>query len=453
MKRSKFNLISRSKNNPSQYLLYNTLHDHRILFDENFLNPYDLFEKIEMRMPLGSAEQEVLASLKEMGLVLEDDVDEQKLFDTWYATKIHSRRDIMQITVLPVMSCNLACHYCFENDVRQTGLMKPEIISESIEWMTRRLESVHPQKFHLVFFGGEPLLHPRAIRQMMKELSGVCNRLGIEQEAGMVTNGVLLKPELVDELIPYGWKWIKITFDGDRDAHDHKRVYRNGRGTFDQIYENLIHVAGRLKIAIGGNFDEENYTSMFSLIERLSKSPFADSILTARFKPIMKINTALASQREGKLTSFCEVCSFNDSQVQQIMALQDKTAAEHLPIHDRPEMGPCEFHQEHSVTIGPDGKIYKCPAFVGIESLCAGDVFHETWNERGKQQMALKKWDEHCESCAHLPNCCGGCRYSALNQSGSLQNKSCEIDYLTRMTENFMQREIARLGFDLKEDS
>jgi uncharacterized protein len=446
VKTSKFNILARGKEDPSKALLYNTLHDHRILFDDPELSPEKLFDKIQNHLPLDPKEEEAASDLKEMGVLLDDDVDEQKVFEEWYDAKIRNQTDLMQVTILPLMACNLACHYCFENAVREKGKMSPEMTDKVVSWIQRRLWKFRPKKLHIHFFGGEPLLHTPPIKKITKALFETCEKLRIEMEMGMITNGVLLTPELVDELKPYGFRWVKITFDGDKEAHDHKRIFHGGKGTFDTIYNNLCAIRGKLKIAIGGNFDEENYDSMFRLVERLKKSPFADDIMIARFKPIMKINPAILAQREGRVNSYCDVCSYNNQQVDGILSLQNKTADVGLPVIDRPDIGPCEYHLRHSMTIGPDGVLYKCPGFVGLRNLVAGDVDHDEFNEQGEWQIGTKKWDDDCESCHFLPNCVGGCKMSAMNKTGSLEVKSCEGNYLEKATEIYMQEEIRRLS-------
>ncbi|HEX5037535.1 MAG TPA: radical SAM protein [bacterium] len=452
MKASKFNILTASKDEPGKYLLYNTLYDHRVLFDEPGLNPVILFDKIENRYPLTEREQEMIPDLLEMGLVLNDDADEQKLFEDWYQTRIRERTDIMQVTILPTMACNLACDYCFENEVREGGVMKPETVEKTIAYLKKKIDTVRPETLHVHFFGGEPLLQPETLKKIGKALHEHCTKLGIPLTLGMISNGFLLTPEWVNEMIPYGFQWVKITFDGDREAHDRKRIQHNRKGTFDKIYDNLAAVheqcGGKLKFAIGGNFDQENYDSMFGLIERLKKSPFASKIMVARFKPIMAVNPDIASQREGRVSSFCEVCSFNQKQIDAMQALEDKLFEEEMPTQARPEMGPCEYHSRHSFTIGPDGSVYKCPAFVGLHNLAAGRVDEDDFNDQGERQIQSRKWDDDCESCHFLPNCAGGCRYSALNKTGSLDVKNCEGKFLEQSTEAFMQREIRTLSLE-----
>lgn len=454
MKASKFNILSRAHDDPSKFLLYNTLYDHRILFDDPALNPERLFRKIKQGLPLTKKEREAVSPLKEMGILLEDDVDEQKIFEDWYTYKIRERTDYMQVTILPTMKCNLACSYCFQNEVRHTERMSPKTTEHVIRYLKHRINRVRPERLQLIYFGGEPLTHPEPIKQISESLWHHCRALeGIKIDIGMITNGVLLTPKFVDDLLPYGFHWVKITFDGDREEHDQKRIWLNGKGTFDTIYNNLVQIAGKLKIAIGGNFDQQNYNSLFRLIDLLKISPFADDIMVVRFKPIMEVNATVASKKEGKGISFCEVCTFKDSQVDQILALQEKILRVGLPIQEEPVLGPCEYHQRHSMTIGPNGLIYKCPAFVGLHNLAAGDVFHDEYTEYGEWQLATRKWEKECEKCPYLPNCVGGCRYNSVNKTGNLETKSCEMNLLKASTEAFMKREIKRLSREMGEET
>ena len=111
---------------------------------------------------------------------------------------------------------------------------------------------------------------------------------GISMLINVITNGLLLTPQVVDRLAPYGLNGIKITLDGDRDTHNRMRPLRGGQGTFDRLIENIRSVAGRTSIAIGGNFDESSADSFSGLIDFLSRQDFADKLVNVNFKPIVR---------------------------------------------------------------------------------------------------------------------------------------------------------------------
>src|SRR4029079_5487430 len=110
-----------------------------------------------------------------------------------------------------------------------------------------RIEQTHPRKLNIIYFGGEPLLNLQAIRKIGQEIFPFCRQRDVEFSSGMATNGILLTPELVDELKKFGFQWIKITFDGDQCEHDRRRIYKGGKGTFDEIFRKLESVAGKLR--------------------------------------------------------------------------------------------------------------------------------------------------------------------------------------------------------------
>ena len=104
----------------------------------------------------------------------------------------------------------------------------------------------------------------------------------------LITNGLLLTPDVVDRLVPYGLYGVKITLDGDRDTHNRMRPLRGRQGTFDKIVENVRRVADIVPITIGGNFDESSADSYPALLDFLREQEFADKIVKINFKPIIK---------------------------------------------------------------------------------------------------------------------------------------------------------------------
>ena len=59
----------------------------------------------------------------------------------------------------------------------------------------------------------------------------------------IITNGLLLTPEIVDRLAPYGLNGIKITLDGDRDTHNQHAAAARRPGHLRQ--DRQQHAAGR----------------------------------------------------------------------------------------------------------------------------------------------------------------------------------------------------------------
>src|SRR5258705_1890440 len=103
---------------------------------------------------------------------------------------------------------------------------------------------------------------------------------GIPQLASIITNGLLLTEDIVDRMMPFGLKGVKITLDGDRDTHNRMRPLRGGQGTFDRIVENMRPVAARgCNIAIGGHFDHTPVGKLPALLQMLQTQEFLGQVL------------------------------------------------------------------------------------------------------------------------------------------------------------------------------
>ena len=96
-----------------------------------------------------------------------------------------------------------------------------------------------PEKFVLTLFGGEPLLNLPVTYYLAEQCYAVCQERGVTQHISVITNGLLMTPEVVDRLNPYGLQGIKITLDGDRETHNRMRPLRGRQGTFDKIIDNI----------------------------------------------------------------------------------------------------------------------------------------------------------------------------------------------------------------------
>ena len=167
--------------------------------------------------------------------------------------------------MLTTLQCNFACDYCFQGDHGDYNKFADKMTLETAarvgDWIERELDRVRPETFALTFFGGEPLLNLPVMYYLAERLWHATQARGVPMSISVITNGLLLTPDVVDRLLPYGLRGVKITLDGDRDTHNRMRPLRGGQGTFDRIIENIRSVAGRYRIAIGGNFDESSVDS------------------------------------------------------------------------------------------------------------------------------------------------------------------------------------------------
>jgi len=273
---------------------------------------------------------------------------------------------------------------------------------------------------------------------------------GVTMATTIITNGLLLTPEVVDTLLPCGLRGVKITLDGDRETHNRMRPLRGGQGTFDRIIANIQAVADRVPIAIGGNFDETSVDSYPALLDFLRAQPFAGKLSNVNFKPVIRMTpaapaasggpkflpltpvgrdnkplggTCMTSAGEGGGARGCDGCALDD----KLDFLREETERRGFPTPSGVPTGPCHVHMKHAHTIGPDGSLYACPGFTGEKTLSTGhiDDRREGWRESARERFErLHPWDE-CGECAFIPVCAGGCLVASHTELGDMNMPTC----------------------------
>ncbi len=410
----------------------------------------DLLDRLEAgpRQPWTAAEREALATLTEHGFIVESrEADHRKLDE--YFRAIREDQEQLRVTVLTTLQCNFACDYCIQGDHgdynKHAARMSLDTAAAVAAWAEGRLDALAPASFVLTFFGGEPLLNMPVLYYLSERLWRACHARGVQFHINIITNGLLLTPEMVDRLLPFGLNAVKITLDGDRDTHNRMRPLRGGQGTFDRIVDNVRRIAGRCRISIGGNFDEESVDSYPALLDFLRGQDFADKLSRVAFKPVIRERRAetpkgviplTAVGAEGRPlsgtcmtsagggTSICDSCNFLDD---KMSFLRDETKKRGFATVDGVHMGPCEIHRRHAHTVGPDGSLYACPGFAGDDKHSTG---HIDGREDASRARAAERFDavaawKACDDCAFIPVCAGGCTTAGHAEHGSLQAPSC----------------------------
>jgi len=430
----------------SDVFLMNTCTDAQLIVSRDVS---DLLDRVGTDDgPLTTEQRDALATLSEHGFVVNDRQGERRKVEEYFRN-IRESREQLRVTVLTTLQCNFACDYCFQGDHgdhnKFAAKMTLETAARVAEWAESRLDAIRPESFVLTLFGGEPLLNLPVAYYLTERLWQATQERGVRMLVNVITNGLLLTPEVVDRLAPYGLNGVKITLDGDHDTHNRMRPLRGGQGTFDKIIQNIRLVAGKCRVSIGGNFDESSVDSYPALLDFLREQEFADKLARVSFKPVIReprpktpngmipltvvstegkpLNgTCMTSAGGG--TSICDNCNFLDD---KMSFLREETKKRGFNTVDGVHMGPCEIHRQHAHTIGPDGALYACPGFTGDTQYSTG---HINGNQTTGQAAAatrfetLSAWKE-CNDCAFIPLCAGGCSTAAHLELGDMNKPNC----------------------------
>lgn len=452
MQPSMFNLRVPLKGKDDVFLM-NTLTDAQLLVSSDAAALLDRCADGENPDGFLGEEREAFDLLTEHGFLVPDKAADRSALDAYFATYTKDSSEL-HITVLTTLQCNFACDYCFQGDHgdynKFAEKMSLETAGKVADWIVRELDRVRPERLVLLFFGGEPLLNVPVMYELASRAWTASQERGVHMQSSIITNGLLLTPEIVDRMLEYGLGGVKITLDGDRDTHNRMRPLRGGQGTFDRIVENIRLVADKVPIAIGGNFDETSADSYPALLDFLSAQEFAGKLSKVNFKPIIANPPApkgmpgvlplipvnangkplggtcmtSAGRGGGVGSAGCGSCNVLD---EKMTFLRDETRKRGFDTPSGVPGGPCHVHMKHAHTIGPDGSLYACPGFTGEKALSTGhiDDRKESWRESAREQFErLHPWDE-CGDCAFIPVCAGGCLMASHSELGDMNLPTC----------------------------
>ncbi|HEY7291347.1 MAG TPA: radical SAM protein [Vicinamibacterales bacterium] len=458
MQSSMFNLrvpLAGSDDATGDVFLMNTLSGAQLVVSSDVAQLLERFRESENADDLDGEELDAVTVLREQGFLVSDRTQDRAALDRFFA-RTSADGSELHITVLTTLQCNFACDYCFQGDHGDYNKFAEKMSTETAHrvaaWIERELDRVCPERLVVMFFGGEPLLNLPAMYEIAERAWAATQARGIWMGTSIITNGLLLSGDVVDRMLTYGLKGVKITLDGDRDTHNRMRPLRGGQGTFDRIVENIRQVADRVPISIGGNFDESSVDSYPALLEFLSQQPFASKLSKVNFKPVIRNapvsaaasgrlagglalipvgqdnkplgGTCMTSAGKGHGASGCDSCGSLDD---KLGFLRAETERHGFPTASGVPGGPCHVHMKHAHTIGPDGSLYACPGFTGEKALSTGhiDDRRESWRESARERFErLHPWDE-CGECAYIPVCAGGCLVASHNELGDMNMPTC----------------------------
>ncbi|HLN62478.1 MAG TPA: radical SAM protein [Symbiobacteriaceae bacterium] len=193
---------------------------------------------------------------------------------------------VLELIVMPTEACNCRCVYCYETFGH--GRMAPATLDGIKALISDRAPLL--QRLALSWFGGEPLLAADIVLEVSRHAAKLADIYpALSYRAHMTTNGYLLSAGLLKELTAVGVLDYQITLDGPAAVHDRRRVRRDGRGTFDRIWENLRAMQASpapLGVTIRVHYEPATAADLPALVDALRSEFGNDPRFTVRFKAV-----------------------------------------------------------------------------------------------------------------------------------------------------------------------
>ncbi len=386
----------------------------------------------------GVVPQEQAALLARLGMVVEDRAGEQAAVHDLPA-ELNRLNRALRVSVILGMACNFACVYCYEGGQKEgASRMNDATADQLVRFLGQRF-TPGKEKLVLNLYGGETLLYLDRIRELAQRLKPLVEERGGSLEIHLVTNGSLLTPAVVAELLPLGLKSAKITVDGSAELHNQSRPLKNGMPSFDVVLHNIRECCDLLCLNLVGNYTRDNYQRFPELLDLyLEQGVTPDRVAQVQFYPAMQINDQFANP---EFSSGC--CSISEPWlIEAALFIREELGRRGFPLAKmRPS--PCMVDIDDALVVNHDGAIYKCITMIGHKGYEAGDIW-QGMGQGWQESYCLDHWKDEaqCRDCVYLPLCFGGCRYMAFQRDGHMKQVDCQRAFLDATLEPMLQQDL-----------
>lgn len=149
------------------------------------------------------------------------------------------------ITFIVTKECQLACKYCYLVGKNSKERMSFDVAKQAIDYMLSN-KKLFPEKSVIFdFIGGEPFLEIELIDKICDYIKIALYEKGHDwfnsYRFSFSTNGLMYNDPRVQKYIEKNRQHLSIgiTIDGTREKHDLNRVYKNGKGSYDDVVKNI----------------------------------------------------------------------------------------------------------------------------------------------------------------------------------------------------------------------
>lgn len=391
----------------------------------NNLSKDEILKKLGDKYGQAQVEEayEEILKLKEEGLLFTDDE---------YSYKPVSNGDDITLKAMCLHvshDCNMRCKYCFasKGDFGSgRKLMNADTGKKAIDFLISK--SGKRRNLEIDFFGGEPLMNFTVIKEIVDYARIKEKEYNKNFRFTVTTNGLLLNEEII-EYINDNFVNVVLSIDGRKETNDRMRLSVNGKGTYSQIIEKIKAVAESRKqenYYVRGTFTRENMDFSEDVLHLADEGFRQISV-----EPVVAAADTGYDIREEDLPKI--KLEYEKLACEYVKRAKENNGFNFFHFMIDLDQGPCIEKRYKGcgsgteyVAITPEGDIYPCHQFVGIEDFKIGNVNTgisntDIVNSFCKSNISTRG---ECSSCWARFYCGGGC--AANNYSF---NKNINIPY------------------------
>lgn len=398
-------------------------------------------ESLVARFSKDYSREDILEALSEIKALKENDqLFSKDIFEEHLTanTAANDRQPVVKALCLHIAhDCNLRCKYCFAStgDFGTSRTLMPlETGKKAIDFLIEN--SGTRRNLEVDFFGGEPLLNFEVVKQIVEYALGRAEQTGKNFRFTLTTNAVLLKEEHKQFINKYVGN-IVLSIDGRPEVNDNMRLRADGRGTYRDILPKIKDMAdsrGQDGYYVRGTFTRENLDfsqDVLHLADLGFKQVSVEPVVAAK-------DTGFDIRREDLPQLFSE---YESLALEYVKRHKESNGFNFFHFMLDLDHGPCVVkrlkgcgsgHEYLAVT--PEGDLYPCHQFVGMEKFKMGNVNNGTTIDMTIRELFIKQTiysKPDCRECWARFFCSGGCAANAWQFNNCLDKPysiGCELE-------------------------
>ncbi len=323
--------------------------------------------------------------------------------------------DIRAISLNLAQGCNLRCTYCFagEGDYGSKGMMSLDTAKAAISLLAQGKSS-----FHVVFFGGEPMLNWPVIEAVVNW----CESEHLPVTFSMTTNGTLLTAEKLAWLKSKKFA-LNLSYDGP-GIHAKQRLTKDKTSNTESMIERKI-------AAFSSQLDQLREFRLRSTITKATLPLIEESLVATLNSKNFKLFLSHHATNERGVEFEQQDVEFLGDVIRKIVdrylatgeysrLLNFENIAQVVKMIHRGKTGGMACGAGVSyLTVSAVGRFYLCHRFNEDESECVGDITNGLDLSKLEAVASFRSaGKDPCKSCWMREWCAGGCMHEHKSASG-----------------------------------
>ncbi len=322
---------------------------------------------------------------------------------------------LSHLMLVPSTTCPAACRYCFAT--HGTAAADTQTTAQVARWIRQLSDATKPPD--ITFHGGEPLAagydYFAGALPLLRDTLGPRLRLSIQSNLWLLT-------EPLCELFAEHGVSIGTSLDGPEAVCDAQRGAGYSARTTAGIALARLH---GLDVGCICTFTRQSAPRALEILDFFTDAGLSFSIhaavppLAANGGPL---DWVLPPAAHGEL-----LVALLDAYLERLDRLRIPSLDGLCRSVSAGQGAVCTFGDclGDYLAVGPDGGLYPCQRFVGLDAYCLGNVAQQpgpdelaatpTWRAFREREERVH---EECGDCPHFAYCRGGCPYDALAAGG-----------------------------------